>query len=222
MKKILLGLIALFLFIKFFKLLIALGILILIISLLWEYVKWPDLYKGIASIFIVILFIVLVPQTSPSHNVANKPSEEATTEEVNNISKEEDKAVSEADNTSEETVTTSRENEAVNKIDTINVSYSNSVNNDKTGNWRLSRISDNIDFEEYALGYYKKYFNSDKELHVIINFTRNTTNVLRVSGSDLSLNIYDYVDGEEHDAQIMPSGQLLATYFINKDTGEIK
>lgn len=63
----------------------------------------------------------------------------------------------------------------VSKNDDINVTFSESVQNDTTSNWRLAAVSTTKKIQEYALEYYHSYFQSDHEIHAIVNFTRNTT-----------------------------------------------
>lgn len=104
----------------------------------------------------------------------------------------------------------------------FSVMFSDSYRNDVTGNWRLSRIAEDINIEEYALDYYKYYFQSDSEIHIIVNFTRNTTTRINVIGNLLDVSIMDYVDGEEHDAKLACSGTLLSEYHIDIETGEIE
>ena len=108
-------------------------------------------------------------------------------------------------------------------IDDIDAHFSVSkVRNDATGNWRISSIAESINIEEYALSYYKKYFSNNTEIHAIVNFTHNTTAKLTVMGNILDVSIYEYVDNEEHDANLLFSGMLLKQYFVYMDTGEIE
>lgn len=104
----------------------------------------------------------------------------------------------------------------------FNVMFSDSYRNDVTGNWRLARIAENINIEEYAVEYYNNYFESDDEIHIIINFTLNTTTKIAVMGNLLDVSIMEYVDGEEHDAKVACSGTLLNEYHINIDNGKIE
>lgn len=104
----------------------------------------------------------------------------------------------------------------------FNVSFSDTYRNDVTGNWRLARIAENIDIEEYAVKYYNNYFKSDNEIHIVINFTLNTTTRITVMGNLLDVSIMEYVDKEEHDAKLACSGMLLSEYHVNIDTGEIE
>ncbi len=104
----------------------------------------------------------------------------------------------------------------------FNVDFSKTYRNDVTGNWRLARIAENIDIEEYALDYYKNYFEADNEIHIIINFSLNTTTRIMVMGNLLDVATMEYVEKEEHDAALACSGMLLNEYHISIDTGEIE
>lgn len=96
------------------------------------------------------------------------------------------------------------------------------MRNDVTGNWRISTIAESIDIQEYAVSYYNKYFTNDTEIHAIVNFTYNTTTKISIMGNLLDVCIYDYVDGEEHDAKLLFGGTLLKEYFVNIDNGDIE
>lgn len=112
----------------------------------------------------------------------------------------------------------SQEDSSINGI-TFHVS---NVRNDVTGNWRIATIAENIQMQDYALEYYKKYFKSDDEIHAIVNFNYNTTTKISDMGSTLDVTVYDYVDKEEHDAKLLFSGTLLSEYHIDKETGSIE
>ena len=96
------------------------------------------------------------------------------------------------------------------------------VRNDNTGNWRISLIAENIDMSEYALDYYKQYFTDDSEIHFIVNFNYNTTTKIMNMGGQLDVTVQDYVPKEEHDANTLGSGTVLAEYFVDKETGEVE
>lgn len=96
------------------------------------------------------------------------------------------------------------------------------VRNDTTGNWRISLITENIDMSEYALDYYKQYFTDDSEIHFIVNFNYNTTTKIMVMGGDLDVTVQEYVAKEEHDANTLGSGTVLAEYLVDKETGEVE
>lgn len=106
--------------------------------------------------------------------------------------------------------------------DGIKVDYENSVRNDSTGNWRLARIADNINIEEYALDYYKNYFESDDEIHAVVNFTNNTTTNISCFGNMLFVTTYKYVDKEELDADLLFSGEKISEFCIYTDNGDIE
>ena len=96
------------------------------------------------------------------------------------------------------------------------------VRNDNTGNWRISLIAENIDMSEYALDYYKQYFTDDSEIHFIVNFNYNTTTKIMNMGGQLDVTVQDYVPKEEHDANTLGSGTVLAEYLVDKETGEVE
>lgn len=118
-----------------------------------------------------------------------------------------------------ENITSKAENENPLGFDII---FSSTYPNDTTGNWRLAKITENIAIEEHALDYYNNYFQADNEVHIIINFTLNTTSNITVMGNLLDVTTYDYVDQEEHNAKLACSGTLLSEYHVNIDTGEIE
>ena len=94
--------------------------------------------------------------------------------------------------------------------------------NDVTGRWRVSAIAEPILIEEYALSYYENYFSDDNEVHVIVNFTYNTSTTITCLGSIMDVTIHEYVDKEEHDAKKMSSGMVLSEYYIYLDNGDIE
>lgn len=96
------------------------------------------------------------------------------------------------------------------------------VRNDSTGNWRISVIANNIDMLKYALSYYKWKFLDDDEIHAIVNFNYNTTTKISVMGNMLDVTVHEYVDGEEHDANLLFGGMLLNEYFVYLDNGDIE
>lgn len=101
--------------------------------------------------------------------------------------------------------------------------FSDSVINDVTDKWRLSRIASSKDVTEYAVDYYNTLFSTDDEIHAIVNFTLNTTTRISVLYDGmLDVAIYEYVDKEEHDANALFGGMLLKEYFIDVNTGNFE
>ena len=107
-------------------------------------------------------------------------------------------------------------------IDDIEFNYSPEVRNDVTENWRISTIADtDADVFDYCVDYYKEMFSSDEEIHGIVNFSTNTTSKISVLYDGvLDVCVYEYLDGEEHDAQLLFGGDLLKEDFISIETGE--
>lgn len=156
-----------------------------------------------------------------TENEEQKEPEPMQTETTEDRSEKEPTEETEKPSEPEETAETSEYNGK--NIDDTGAHFSVSkVRNDTTDNWRISSIAENINIEEYALSYYKKYFSSDAEIHAIVNFSNNTTTKISVVGNVLDVSIYEYVDGEEHDAKLLFGGTLLKQYFVYTDTGEIE
>lgn len=101
--------------------------------------------------------------------------------------------------------------------------FSDNVNNDVTGKWRISKVATTRKATDYALEYYKTLFSSDDEIHGIVNFTDSTTiRITSVLSDTINVSVLSYVDGEEHDAKLLFSGDLLEDYWINIETGEVE
>ncbi len=94
--------------------------------------------------------------------------------------------------------------------------------NDVTGNWKLLRVTTTKSIEEYALDYYNKYFETNNQIHWIVNFTTNTTTKINCLGNYLSITTYEYVDKEELDAKKIGSGMILTSYTVWLDNGDIE
>lgn len=97
----------------------------------------------------------------------------------------------------------------------------NTVRNDTTGNWRYVTVSTLTPTIDYALDYYNGYFDGDNEIHAIVNFGNGTTTRIIPIGGELAVTVFEYQDGEEHDANEMFGGMMLGDYIVNKDTGEV-
>ena len=97
------------------------------------------------------------------------------------------------------------------------------VRNDKTGNWRLAQYSSADSLETFAADYYHAFFESDDEIHAVINRSLNVTGRVSVIMDDtLDITLFDYVDKEEHDADMLFTGTLLKEYWVTISTGEIE
>jgi uncharacterized lipoprotein NlpE involved in copper resistance len=91
-----------------------------------------------------------------------------------------------------------------------------SVKNDTTGKWRVAECLTDQQPSEWAKQYYDGYFESDDEVHAVVNFTLNTTNAVRVEGDQIVIDVHDYVQGEEHDANLLFTGELLDTQMVKR------
>lgn len=102
----------------------------------------------------------------------------------------------------------------------VTKSKPNDVRNDTTGKWRILKISENIDIEEYALSYADLHMKDD-EVHFIVNFNYHTTTWLNKMGGLLYVDVREYVKKEEHDAKKLGNGMVLKSYVIYPD-GDIQ
>lgn len=94
------------------------------------------------------------------------------------------------------------------------------VRNDKTESWKKVVTSKKFDAEKDVIDYYDEYM-QDGEIHYVVSFATNTTTVIRDHDSYLSVDVTEYENKEEHDADTIGSGMLLASYNISYD-GEVE
>lgn len=107
--------------------------------------------------------------------------------------------------------------------DRVNMDSPTSVRNDKTGKWKLSRYASSESQDKIAVEYYNAFFNSDDEIHYLINFSTNTTaRITKISDDKLEVYITEYVEKEEHDAALIGGGMGLSQNFVTISTGEIE
>lgn len=102
----------------------------------------------------------------------------------------------------------------------MELNFSDTVRKDVTGNWRISTTSSSTPVSDCALEYYETLFSSDDEIHAVWNATLGTTTSISASGGLLFVDTHEYVDGEEHDADLLFSGDLLDSQIISIETGE--
>ena len=163
------------------------------------------------------------PTTQPADTAIVQPTDEPADTATAQPTEKSIEVSNDIPSPSPDAKTSSDETEASTEdVFDFNVMFSDSYRNDVTGNWRLARIAENINIEEYAVDYYNNYFESDSEIHIVINFTLNTTTRITVMGNLLDITTMEYVDKEEHDAKLACSGALLNEYHVNIDTGEIE
>ena len=195
-----------------------------------EKIKKPWYKRKLIWAIIIIVFIMAIGSNGESTSTENtkKNTAAADTQQQPNTesadtTKDEDTAqaaVSEDTSEQKEDAAADAEDQT-SAIDGIKFTVSD-VRNDKTGNWRISLIAENIEMQNCALDYYKHYFKDDKEIHAIVNFNYNTTTKISVVGNKLDVSVFEYVKKEEHDANLLFSGQLLKEYLVDKETGAVE
>ena len=96
------------------------------------------------------------------------------------------------------------------------------VNNDTTGNLRVAQYFAAAAQEQFARDYYYAYFTNDNEIHALISpMTQTTAKISVFGGSKLLVVIYSYVNGEESNAAVLFTGNMVGAYQIDLATGEI-
>lgn len=95
---------------------------------------------------------------------------------------------------------------------------------DVTGKWKLVRVATTEgDFTPYALSYAEKYLTGENsEIHWIVNFTTKTTTSVKLVSGIVSVDVFEYVDKEEHSGHKIGGGMPLGSYFIYTDNGDIE
>ena len=109
-----------------------------------------------------------------------------------------------------------------NAFDDQNVLLYKEVRNDNTGRWRVAVISSSLVPSDHAIDYYKKYFTDDSEIHFICNLGLKTTTKITCLGNSLYVDVYEYTQGEDHDAKVLPGGMKYGAYIVDMKTGEVE
>ena len=96
-----------------------------------------------------------------------------------------------------------------------------SIRNDTTGNWKSVLVAEKLDVVKNAVDLYDYYFDDNKTILAVINMSTKTTAKISVLyDGTLDVTIYGYVDGEEHDANLMFSGNVLSEYWVTIKDGK--
>jgi len=99
----------------------------------------------------------------------------------------------------------------------IGIEFKGEMKDDTTGKLRLALTATKVDVIEYAVDYYKAYFESDDEIHAIVNKNSGTTTCISKSGDTLSVKVHKYVEGEEEDTLKLFSGTVMKEETIGLD-----
>ena len=100
-----------------------------------------------------------------------------------------------------------------------NLSNPMPINDDKTGKWKLNRMTGTAQAMDFAFDYYKNFMQPD-EIHFIINFSTQTTTVIQNTSGMLYVRVLEHVDKEEVTAKTIGSGAVLQERYFNAETGE--
>lgn len=191
------------------------------------------------SLAAVLVFFVLIGVTAPKTESADDNAQIQQDESVTTTTEQDEDGVSkseveentdastEADvdsseDSTEEITSTEDLREAFNSsLGETKPTWYSSVRNDSTGNWReLVVYSDKAIDEQLAIEYCNAYVESDSEVHFIVNLYLKTTTRISKMGNLIFVTVHEYVDGEEHDAKILPGGDVLDDFCVDIETGK--
>ena len=192
------------------------------IILLWTVHKtMKKKTKVILSVVFTLWFIILIGASNSSSDTPTNTGNDTPQTEQEEMSRTEETNAEEAETVPHREGMYGVSDRDIESLDIDNQFTVSDVINDVTGNWKISVINKSMNFEEYALSYYKKYFTDDSEIHAIVNFAYNTTTKIQVLGDTLGITVYEYVKDEEHDAKKLFGGMLYSEYRIYLDNGDI-
>ena len=157
------------------------------------------------------------PVASAVSSVSSSSAAESTESDT---SADEAAPVDVADETQENTYA-AVESADTSVLDDMHIKVRN-VNDDITGNWRMTYVDTKETAEDYAIAYYKEYFKSDNEIHFLVNQHLKTTAVISKFNNQLDVRIYEYTLGEEYSADTIASGIFYGEWYVHLDTGEIQ
>ena len=100
--------------------------------------------------------------------------------------------------------------------------YTDDVHGDKTGNWHCFTYHSASEPVDIASAYASAYGVQPGEVHALVNLGTKVSANLTTDGSVLYVDEYEYVQGEENDAEKMFTGQALSKYIVHLDSGEIE
>ena len=97
------------------------------------------------------------------------------------------------------------------------------MNDDDTGSWKIVTIAQaGLEPEDFAAAYYAACFEDGDTAHWIVNFSTNTTTVISRVGDQVFVTCHEYVDGEEHSAKDIGTGQLYGEWLLDPYTGKME
>lgn len=177
------------------------------------------------AIIVVLFFAILGLDDANDNNTAQDTVEgvKEETPTVEEAAKEDTKVEeSEAETTEAETKDDKELlQEAIKEKESL--VWRGDVRNDVTGNWRLATYASGNSLETFAAEYYKAFFESDDEIHAVIDKNAGVTGNISVLFSNIiDVTLHEYIDKEENDAKVLFGGRVLKEYWINLTDGSIE
>lgn len=161
---------------------------------------------------LLVVFVVVVGVICNLAGMDGEPQEDTTAKEPTTVATQ-----ATVEQTTEPSETEPEPTSAL----PFDVSFDDTFPNDVTGRWRKALVATSDTIDKYAVDYYKEYFKSDDEVHIIYNFTLNTVNALAVQSGTLFISVTEYVKDEENDAKKACGGLYYGDYRFDLSTGEM-
>ena len=95
------------------------------------------------------------------------------------------------------------------------------IPHDRIGKWRVCVINSERAAVDYLADYYNAYFANDKEMHFIINKAADTTTSAYVKDGKLITTVRRHREGEEKDAKLLNTAEILDEFEFDLETGEL-
>ena len=99
--------------------------------------------------------------------------------------------------------------------------YFDNLRDDDSGYIRELRIYQTAEIPYYALSYYLHYFANDNEIHFIVDASGTDTWRLRVVDGKLAVDRFEATPGEDQNAALLGSGELLGSYEVDLNAGSV-
>lgn len=110
--------------------------------------------------------------------------------------------------------------EFLNRLGDEDAEWRESIQNDRTGMFRLLITNSDIEIDpDLALEYAKAYITSDNPIYYIINPSLGTTTRINKLGNLIFVSRHEYTAGEENDVTLLSTGGVIREFILNTETG---
>ena len=87
--------------------------------------------------------------------------------------------------------------------------------------YKIAEISSDAAVPDYALNYYNTCFEEGDKIHWLINKKTNQTILFSDADGAVLIDSFESIEGEKDDPKLLGTGQIIGTWFMYPETGEI-